>query len=426
MRWKLFIVLAATLAMILMACNGDESDTNTYEIPDDDTTDDDITDDDNDDDAIDDDVADDDVTDDDITDDDITDDDITDDDTMDCCVFGDPCDLSDNGSCDCPLMPWDWNDCLGDDDTVDDDITDDDATDDDTAPPPPPPGFVTIFPGTFAMGSPITEPGRGDNETQHEVMLTHKFEMSIYETTQGEFESLMGWNPSYFGPNGAGANCGDDCPVENVSWFDAVAYANELLTVYAPCYTLTNIYCNDGYPAYGYMACMNNDRGGILFAMVRLNGIDSVYECGSYRLPTEAEWEYVTRADTTTAFYSGGITNLGCDPLDPNLDAIGWYCGNKSTFIEASTQPVGQKLPNAWSLYDMSGNVSEYGWDAYADYLVGSVTNPEFAGEDFDARVTRGSAYNYIAQSCRSANRSACDPMHRSPSYGFRLVRSWP
>jgi formylglycine-generating enzyme required for sulfatase activity len=294
-------------------------------------------------------------------------------------------------------------------------------------PPPVNEGFAHIRGGTFSMGSPDgtgvdpLEPGRESDETQHEVTLTNDFEMSIYETTQVEFTSLMGWNPSEFGPNGLGADCGDDCPVEWVTWYDSAAYANELShdESLSPCYTFSSVVCYDGANVgTDYMACMNDTQGGIESATVALNGVGSVYDCEGYRLPTEAEWEYAIRGGTTTAFYNGSITNTGCSPLDPNLDVIGWYCGNDSN----TTEVVGQKLPNLYGLYDMSGNVIEWNWDWFGTYP-GTVTDPEGPGSGSQP-VRRGGGWYLGAGSCRSANRSSNLPGNRYNSMGFRLARS--
>ncbi len=106
---------------------------------------------------------------------------------------------------------------------------------------------------------------------------------------------------------------------------------------------------------------------------------------GTYRLPTEAEWEYSARAGSTTAFYNGGITELYWG-YDPNLSAIGWYCGNAGS----TTHPVAQKQANAWGLYDMSGNVWEWVQDWYGAYPTGAVTNPTGASSSGSSRVFRG------------------------------------
>src|SRR5258705_3506553 len=86
--------------------------------------------------------------------------------------------------------------------------------------------------------------------------------------------------------------------------------------------------------------------------------------CFEWRLPTEAEWEYAARSGTITDFYNGSMVASGCNPVDPKLDAAAWFCGN----AQGVPHPVGGKLPNMWGLYDMLGNVSEWGWDWYGPY----------------------------------------------------------
>ncbi|MCP4198725.1 MAG: formylglycine-generating enzyme family protein, partial [Proteobacteria bacterium] len=263
--------------------------------------------------------------------------------------------------------------------------------------------------------------------------------------------STVGWNPSEFGPNGSYSECGLDCPVEGVSWYDAVAYANELSkdASLTPCYILSNVFCEKGATrtdATNYMACFDGSEamsGGITSATVELNGVTSVYDCEGYRLPTEAEWEYAARAGTTTAFYNGGITNTDRIPLDPNLDAIGWYGGNSSYksggwacrgYHSGATycgpQPVGGKPANAFGLCDMSGNVWEWVWDWYeSSYPEGNTSSPvedPTGPTSAPTRVARGGGWNTYASLCRAARRSNPSPRGRHFSVGFRLARSLP
>jgi formylglycine-generating enzyme required for sulfatase activity len=154
------------------------------------------------------------------------------------------------------------------------------------------------------MGSPPDEPGRQKNEKQHRVRLTQGFYMQTTEVTQGQWRALMGENPSRF------KNCGENCPVENVSWNRTQEFIR------------------------------------------RLNEWENK---PVYRLPTEAEWEYACRAGSKAALANGMLTELGCDH-DPNLDKIGWYCGN----AKYELRPVGLKAPNTWGLYDMHGNAWEW------------------------------------------------------------------
>ncbi|MCB9487813.1 MAG: formylglycine-generating enzyme family protein [Deltaproteobacteria bacterium] len=294
------------------------------------------------------------------------------------------------------------------------------------------------------MGSPRDEPYRDSNETQHYVTLTNDFEMSVYETTQAEFEAIMdGWNPSCFGPNGNEfehcppyvlPDCGDNCPVEMVSWYDALAYANQfsLAEGLTPCYILWSTYCQDNsYVGANYMECMSKLKGGIKATKYSLHGVTSVYECEGFRLPTESEWEYAARAGTTSAFYSGPIsTSVGnCSPpLDINLEKIAWYCGNTPNIepngFGRSTEPVGQKEPNAWGLYDITGNVKEWVWDGYGSYP-GDVEDPEGV-IDAPYVSSRGGSVGSGHAPCRNANRGTNPSRDTRGLIGIRLVRTLP
>lgn len=225
--------------------------------------------------------------------------------------------------------------------------------------------FVYISPGTFIMGSPLTEIGRIDDETQHQVTLTQGYYMQTTEVTQLQWRTVMGADPSYFDA------CGDDCPVEKVSWNDAQSFVMEL----------------------------NRMEGA--------NG---------YRLPTEAQWEYACRAGSAAAFANGDITEETSD--DPNLNVIGWYYFNSN----GQTHPVAEKQANAWGLYDMHGNVSEWCADWYDyNYPIEPVTDP--AGPSTGSfRVLRGGNWNANAGYCRSAVRYRNAPDYRLHNRGFRVV----
>jgi formylglycine-generating enzyme required for sulfatase activity len=227
--------------------------------------------------------------------------------------------------------------------------------------------FVYIQPGTFMMGSPSSEPDHESDEKRHRVTLSKGYYMQTTEVTQGQWKAVMGTNPSDF------KNCGDGCPVENVSWNDVQNFIRKL-----------------------------NRREGR----------------ATYRLPTEAEWEYTARAGSTTAFANGGISELKCG-YDPNLDAMGWYCGNSNK----RTQAVAQKQPNAWGLYDMHGNVWEWCADWSGDYPASSVTDP-IGPSSGSSRVNRGGSWYHFAKFCRSAGRLWPESGSRSGLLGFRLALS--
>ncbi len=222
-------------------------------------------------------------------------------------------------------------------------------------------GFVWVEPGTFVMGSHLSEDGRVSNETQNTVTLTQGFWLSDHEVTQGEYQTVMGNNPSNFkgDPNR---------PVETVSWDDAVLYCRELTE--------------------------RERTAGRITAQQ------------AYRLPTEAEWEYAARAGTTGARHG-------------DLDAIAWWAGNSS----GQTRPVKQKAPNAWGLHDMMGNVWEWCSDTYGDYPTGSLTDPTgpFSGP---LRVARGGTWGHAPEFVRSACRFGIAPGSRSDPLGFRPALS--
>lgn len=162
------------------------------------------------------------------------------------------------------------------------------------------------------------------------------------------------------------------------------------------------------------------------------DGLDPAYEvngasvswdqdANGYRLPTEAEWEYACRAGSSSAFHNGGITVTECSPVEPNLKEIGWYCGNASSVPHA----VRKKAPNAWGLYDMSGNVCEWCWDWYAGYPAGPVIDPT-GPESNPLRVLRGGAWISRAADNRSARRVAFYPVQFKDYLGLRVARWVP
>ena len=302
--------------------------------------------------------------------------------------------------------------------------------------------FIPIQAGTFWMGSPdgvdcpegypgecVEELGRSAREQLHEVTLTYNFELSRYEVTEVEFESLMDWTPMNNYYSDCTIGCGNDHPVKFISWYDVLAYANQLslnagLTA---CFVFSDVECEDQSTQDGnYMACMNTTQKGIESATVTLAvGASMPQDCEGYRLPTEAEWEYAIRAgDQYTELYrcngnDGKITQIDC-MLDENLDRIAWYCGNAN----GATHPVGGKAANSWGLHDMSGNVWEWIWDWFqAAYQNDVATDP--VGQNTDSRhVLRGGAWSSDAQLCRSAERNAWSPGDRGNLIGFRIIRT--
>ncbi len=261
--------------------------------------------------------------------------------------------------------------------------------------------MVLIPAGTFTMGSPVDEPGFLPDQTQHVVTLTKSFYLSSTEVTQADWQTAMGWNESKF--------TGDlNRPVERVSWFDAIAFCNKISKAAG---------LDTAYVIQGAVTTINpiSLAEHISYAEVTWN-----LSANGYRLPTEAEWEYACRAGTGTAFANGGVTTAStCSPVDPNLDRIGWYCGNGGS----TTHPVGQKQGNAWGLKDMHGNVWEWCWDWYAGGDGGDATDPK--GPDSGmSRVQRGGCFQCGPVTCRSALRIGFFPGGNfSEDFGLRVAK---
>ena len=229
--------------------------------------------------------------------------------------------------------------------------------------------LVLIPKGTFMMGSPKSEQGRYENETQHEVTISKGYYFGVYEVTQAQYEKVIGKNPSHF----QGAIVGNenaDLPVENVSWDDAVKFCKKL------------------------SALPEEKKAGRV-----------------YRLPTEAEWEYACRAGSKTAY--------SFDDEEGLLPEYGWFSRNSSR----RTHTVGLLEPNAWGLHDMHGNVWEWCSDWYEEYPKGAVSDPTGRKEG-SHRVLRGGCWDYVAANCRSAGRGRIVPSIRSGIHGFRLALS--
>jgi len=237
--------------------------------------------------------------------------------------------------------------------------------------------MIYVEGGTYEMGDHFNE-GDSNELPLHEVTLS-SFYIGKYEVTQGEYEELMGTNPAY------DYGVGDEYPVHNVSWYDAVEYCNALSEQqgFTSCYNLSDYSCD--------------------------------FSANGFRLPTEAEWEYAARGGvnwTDNHRYSGTTDHL--------ID-YAWYYDNSGY----QTHEAGTKSPNKLGIYDMSGNVWEWCNDWYlSDYYDSSSGTDPLGPESGSSRVFRGGAWNYIASYSRTANRYYFSPGSSFSSLGFRLARS--
>ncbi len=242
---------------------------------------------------------------------------------------------------------------------------------------------------------------RSKDEDQHDVTLTHDFEIQEKETTQSDFQAKMQDNPSFFNQGIQGAACTSDCPVESVTWHQAAAYCNALTVLPADtCYD-----CSTG----GTTTCTIKQvfEGG------------KIYSCPGYRLPTEAEWEYAYRAGTEEASYLGPITN--CTSMSVKADSLGWYIENSSN----APHQVGQKTPNDWGLYDMAGNVGEWCNDWYTNFLGSAEVIDPWGPPSGNYRAARGGSWSSDAGELRAADRDDNrDPDVQLNTIGFRCVRT--
>ncbi|MBF0327821.1 MAG: SUMF1/EgtB/PvdO family nonheme iron enzyme [Nitrospirae bacterium] len=216
--------------------------------------------------------------------------------------------------------------------------------------------FVFVRGGCFQMGDTF---GDGDNDEKpaHEVCVDD-FHIGKYEVTQGQWKAVMGVNPSYF------KNCGDSCPIEQVSWNDTQEFIRKL-----------------------------NEKSGD----------------DNYRLPTEAEWEYAARSGGRPEKYSGGS----------DIESVAWYSYNSGN----KTYPVGIKLPNGLGIYDMTGNVLEWCQDWYSEnYYSESLRNNPTGPSTGQSRILRGGSWGFNARTSRTTFRH-----WHLPTYGyfvgFRLAK---
>lgn len=227
--------------------------------------------------------------------------------------------------------------------------------------------FIAVEPGCFLMGSPLTELERVEDERQHKVCLTKPYLLGKYEVTQGQWEAIMGNNPSHF------EKCGSRCPVESISWEDIQIFIKKL-----------------------------DKKSGLKF-----------------RLPTEAEWEYAARGGTTTAFSFGDNINTS----QVNYDGDHPYKGKVIGRDRKTPVAVGSLPANPWGFHEMHGNVWELiqDWHNINFYKNSRLNDPKGPAKG-TFLIRRGGSWRFDARFCRSAYRGRFRPDSSSHLLGFRLA----
>ena len=231
------------------------------------------------------------------------------------------------------------------------------------------PEMVVIPAGSFVMGS----NGRDEEKPPHRVSV-RSFALGKYEVTQGQWKAVMGSNPSRF------SDCGDNCPVEQVSWDDIQQY------------------------------------------LAKLNGMTGI----KYRLASEAEWEYAARAGCSTAFNVGGQCKDKIEASEANFNGNFTYNGSAKGVYREKTTTVGSFPANGFGLHDMHGNVWEWVEDVWHENYAGAPTDGSaWNGESSSRRVLRGGSWSGYPDSLRSAIRNWNSP-NRAFYSGFRIARTVP
>ena len=254
---------------------------------------------------------------------------------------------------------------------------------DDGSSPPMPENFILVEGGTFNNGT--------------SDVTVSSFYIDKYELTQAGYQAVMGTNPSYWAGN-------PNCPVERVSWFNAIEYCNRrsLQEGLTPCYSYSTYGTNpDDWPS-GWNTSYSNHTN-----------VNCNWTANGYRLPTEMEWMFAAKGGNQSQGYTYSGSNT--------IGDVAWYYSNSSS----TTHTVGTKAANELGTFDMSGNVCEWVWDIYGSYPSGSQNNPTGANSG-SARVFRGGSWSDYADVCTVSSRFYSNATASGNDVGFRCVRVSP
>ena len=267
-------------------------------------------------------------------------------------------------------------------------------------------GFVLIPAGTFQMGS---NKGSDSDKPVHKVTITKPFYMGKYEVTQAEYEKYCSYGDD--SPSSSKGD-GDNYPAYYVSWYDALVYCNKrsMAEELTPCYSISG---NTDPAKWGELPTAEDDP-----LRDTWNAVECNWNANGYRLPTEAEWEYAARAGDNTV---ASLTYSGTSNVN-KLGEYAWYSSNSNK----TTHEVGKKLPNAYGLYDMNGNLWEWCWNWFTDCYdieVEGGSDPTGASSG-SLRVRRGGGWSNGLDNFAVSFRTYSDPYYHGNGYlGFRVVR---
>ena len=269
--------------------------------------------------------------------------------------------------------------------------------------------FIRIEGGKFRMGSPAGTTNNHNNERPLKEVTLSTFYMDKYMVTQEDYETVMGNNPSYHNADPVNGEVQGKRPVERVSWYDALVYANKLSDAkgLTPAYELP-----DEWPNPVSWSTDTADWGTVpTNGDTRWDNVRVVEGSTGYRLPTEAQWEYAARGGNGSP---GNFTYSGSNTIGD----VAWYYDNSQN----RTHEVGKKMANGLGLYDMNGNAWEWVWDWYGTYPGTAQIDPTGAPTGSD-RICRGGNWWNSAMNNRVISRFIYGPHIRDGSLGFRLAR---